>query len=130
MRELSAPIKEIEINDLPSMGWIQITDIGEENVYFKNQEGEQFFYKVQKTMNTNCNHYDTCRLPTKTCNNKCQFAKTPDGWIVYFDPKPIADHSFDYTFYHENHDGENGLCGTAKSVNDATLQILTTDWEY
>ncbi len=49
--------------------------------------------------------------------------KIPEGWIIEFNPKPIPDRQFDYDFYHEDHDGENGLCGTAKDIEDAVNQI-------
>jgi len=42
-----------------------------------------------------------------------------DGWSVKCNPKPIPTTSHDYDFWHDDFDGENGLCGTAASVADA-----------
>ena len=36
---------EIQLGELHLMGWIQVTDIGEENLYFKDQKGNTFFVK-------------------------------------------------------------------------------------
>ena len=38
-------IVEYEVEDLPKIGWIQITHIGEENVYFTLSDGSLGFYK-------------------------------------------------------------------------------------
>lgn len=46
-----------------------------------------------------------------------------EGWHVAYNPKPIPDRSHDYDFWHDDHDGENGLCGTASSLDDAIDQI-------
>ena len=80
-------------------------------------------------MNTSCVHYDNCRLPAAKCNTRCDFAKTPEGWSVVFNPKPIPSRNFDYDFTHENFDGENGLCGTAASIKDAAQQIFEIEAE-
>jgi hypothetical protein len=45
------------------------------------------------------------------------------GWHIMKDIKPIPNRSFDWGFYHDDYDGENGLCGTASSVKDALEQI-------
>lgn len=45
------------------------------------------------------------------------------GWTIQKNIKPIPDRSFDFDFWHENHDGENGLCGTASNVIDAINKI-------
>lgn len=37
---------EVELTELTTIGWIQITDIGEENMYFINSAGESCFCKV------------------------------------------------------------------------------------
>ena len=39
-------MQQIEIADLPKMGFIQITDIGEENIYFTDSDGNEFFVKL------------------------------------------------------------------------------------
>lgn len=49
--------------------------------------------------------------------------KLPEGWNISYNPKPIPNRSFDYDFYHDDYDGENGLCGNAASVEDAIEQI-------
>ena len=46
-----------------------------------------------------------------------------NGWYIEKNPKPIGSRSFDYDFWHDNHDGDNGLCGNASSVADAIEQI-------
>lgn len=45
------------------------------------------------------------------------------GWHISYNPKPIPDKSHDYDFHHDDYDGENGLCGTAKDIEDAVKQI-------
>ena len=35
-----------EIESLARMGWIRITDVGEENVYFVTAAGDHYFCKV------------------------------------------------------------------------------------
>lgn len=39
------PCRWVELEDLPSMGLIKVTHVGEENVYFEDSEGNEFFYK-------------------------------------------------------------------------------------
>jgi len=39
-------MKEFESNQLHLLGWITITDIGEENVYFTLQDGTKAFSKI------------------------------------------------------------------------------------
>ena len=46
-----------------------------------------------------------------------------NGWTIKHDTKPIPDRSFDWDFWHDNHDGDNGLCGNASSITDALEQI-------
>ena len=38
-------LTEFETEDLPGLGWIQITDVGEENVYFTYGDGFPGFCK-------------------------------------------------------------------------------------
>ncbi len=47
--------------------------------------------------------------------------RTYGDWTIKYDPQPMR--GVNYAFWHENHDGENGLCGTAESVEDAMEQI-------
>jgi len=46
-----------------------------------------------------------------------------NGWHIIKDIKAIPSRSFDWDFYHDDHDGENGLCGSASSIEDALEQI-------
>ena len=46
----------------------------------------------------------------------------PEGWTIEYNPKPIKRIG-DWDFWHENHDGENGLFGMADSKADALEQI-------
>lgn len=46
-----------------------------------------------------------------------------NDWVIDYNPKSIPDRSFDYDFWHTNHDGENYLCGTGSSVEDCLEQI-------
>jgi len=40
---MAAPrLIEVEIEDLPKMGWIQITSVGQENLYFIKDDQEYF----------------------------------------------------------------------------------------
>lgn len=75
-------------------------------------------------MKTSCKHYDTCKLPVQTCNSKCAFSKVPEGWRVQFNPKPIPDRQFDYDFWHEDADDQNGLHGNAPSVEAAAVEAI------
>jgi hypothetical protein len=47
----------------------------------------------------------------------------PNGWHVEYNPKPIPDRRFDWDFWHDDNDIDNGLCGTAASKKDAIEQI-------
>lgn len=38
--------QEFDIDQLPRLGWIQITDVGEENIYFTLEDGSKGFCKV------------------------------------------------------------------------------------
>lgn len=49
----------------------------------------------------------------------------PKGWHIEKNVKPIPNRSWDWDFWHDAHDGENGLCGTASSYEDAVEQC----WE-
>lgn len=55
----------------------------------------------------------------------CKLCPTDEllGWHIERGPKPIPTRSFDFDFWHDDHDGDNGLCGNAKSVDDAIQQI-------
>ena len=46
-----------------------------------------------------------------------------NGWYFRFNLKPIPDRRHDYDFWHEDYDGENGLCGTAENEEDVLEQI-------
>ncbi len=37
---------EVEVGELATIGWIQITSIGEENLYFSTPDGTKHFCKV------------------------------------------------------------------------------------
>ena len=56
------------------------------------------------------------------CCDECEAAL--EGWTITKNPKPIPSRNDDYDFVHEDYDGENGLCGTAKSPIHAIQQIL------
>lgn len=45
------------------------------------------------------------------------------NWTIEKNVKPIPLRDFDYDFWHDDFDGENGLCGTAKNEQDAIGQI-------
>lgn len=45
------------------------------------------------------------------------------GWHIEKNIKPIPTDNFNYDFYHDNYDGENGLAGNASSIDDAIKQI-------
>lgn len=49
--------------------------------------------------------------------------EVPEGWHVEYNQKPIPDRQFDYDYWHDDHDGTNGLCGASASVVDAIKQI-------
>lgn len=46
------------------------------------------------------------------------------GWSITYDPKPIPYRSDDFDFIHEDYDGENGLCGTTATFDDALSEIM------
>jgi hypothetical protein len=48
----------------------------------------------------------------------------PAGWTITYNPKPIPNREHDYDFVHDNYDGENGLCGTAKDYLNAIHNIF------
>lgn len=39
-------IEQVEVEELPNVGWIRITEIGEENMYWQDENGKRFFCKV------------------------------------------------------------------------------------
>jgi len=51
------------------------------------------------------------------------------GWNIVKNPKPIPDRNNDYDFWHDDFDMGSGLCGTAKSVEDAIKQIREIEEE-
>ena len=54
----------------------------------------------------------------------------PDGWHIEYNPKPIpAWVGCDWDYWHDNHDGENGLCGTAGSESDAVEACIAMQYE-
>ena len=53
----------------------------------------------------------------------------PEGWRIDYNPKPIPDRNFDYDFSHDDHDGDNGLCGNGASEEDCIEQIKEIDVE-
>lgn len=42
-----ATITEYEVADLVNLGWIQITEMGEENLYFTLADGSRCFVKLE-----------------------------------------------------------------------------------
>ncbi len=62
------------------------------------------------------------------CCDSCE-AKL-EGWTITFNPKPIPDRSDDWDYVHEDFDGENGLCGTAKSREVAIQYIMEIEDEH
>lgn len=46
------------------------------------------------------------------------------GWRIEKNVKPIPIRDFDFDFWHEEYDGENGLAGAAKDYFDAVDQII------
>ena len=50
--------------------------------------------------------------------------KVGNGWNIELNKKPIPDRMFDYDFWHDDHDGDNGLSGSAASFDDAVQEIL------
>lgn len=59
--------------------------------------------------------------PIVKLESKMDQIKLPDGWHITYNPKPLS--TYDYDFYHDNYDGENGLAGTAEDIYDASEQI-------
>ena len=51
----------------------------------------------------------------------------PEGWSVEKNPKAVS--GFDWDYYHIDHDGENGLCGTAATREHAIQYILEGSWD-
>lgn len=45
------------------------------------------------------------------------------GWHIEYRPKPIPSQAFDWDYWHDDYDGENGLAGTASSIDDAVVDI-------
>lgn len=53
-----------------------------------------------------------------------QTAPTYGNWHIEYAPPPIPTHQFDYSFWHDDFDGDgDGRCGHAESVIDAMTQI-------
>lgn len=52
-----------------------------------------------------------------------------NGWHIQKNVKPIPDSRHDYDFWHDDYDGENGLCGTASDPIDAAKQIMEMEAE-
>ena len=50
-------------------------------------------------------------------------ARIPDGWHIQLNKKPIPWRQDDYDFWHDDCDLDSDLYGTAKSIQDALLQI-------
>jgi len=53
-----------------------------------------------------------------------------EGWTIERNLKPIPNRSFDIDFYHADHDGDNGLCGTASNLKDALEQIAEIEADH
>ena len=51
----------------------------------------------------------------------CDFPTMPEGWHIEYNPKPIR--GLDWDYWHDDHDGENGLSGTGSSFNNYLNQI-------
>lgn len=47
----------------------------------------------------------------------------PNGWNIAKEAKPIPDRRFDFDFWHDDHEGDSNLCGTAANKADAVEQI-------
>ena len=52
-----------------------------------------------------------------------------NGWTIKHDAKPIPDRSFDWDFWHENHDGDNGLQGHEYTLQEAIAEIKAIEAE-
>lgn len=56
------------------------------------------------------------------------------GWTIIYNPKSIPIRNHDWDFVHNEYDfctetGDNGLCGTAKSYDDAIEKIVEIEEE-
>jgi hypothetical protein len=70
--------------------------------------------------------FDCARFESDKLCQSCHYRqKHPflSGWTISHNPKPVGTTAWDWDFSHENYDGENGLCGTASSYEDAIEQI-------
>ena len=38
-------VREVQVDDLAGLGWVQIVDVGEENVYLLDSAGRLYFVK-------------------------------------------------------------------------------------
>ncbi len=47
----------------------------------------------------------------------------PDGWHIECNPKPIPDRRFDWDYWHDEVDEENGLCGSAMNPECCLIEI-------
>ena len=53
----------------------------------------------------------------------------PEGWHIEYDPSPLPTREFDWVYFHDFHDADNGLCGTASSREHAIQYINEKDWD-
>lgn len=45
-------------------------------------------------------------------------------WLGQYDPPPIPDRRFDYTYWHKDCDDTNRLCGHAANKDEAINEII------
>ncbi len=45
-KKLLTPLTQYEVSELPELGWITMTEMGEENLYFTLQDGSKGFCKL------------------------------------------------------------------------------------
>ena len=65
-----------------------------------------------------CPHHVGDLYKRDCCAPECK------GWTIVKNVKPIPDRRFDYDFWHDENDIDNGLCGNAESYQDACAQIV------
>ena len=41
----SLKVAEVQVGDLVNLGWLRIVEVGEENIYFRDDSGRLFFVK-------------------------------------------------------------------------------------
>ena len=39
-------VQQVELEDLPGLGWVQLKSLGEENLYLEASDGRGFFVKL------------------------------------------------------------------------------------